>query len=65
MRSCGEDLAEGGVEEVGGAGSGGDEAGFQGVAPAHQLVHLRHDALLFGMLFHVGFRIFSTQSKCR
>jgi hypothetical protein len=46
--SCGEDLVEGGVEEVGGGGARGGEPGFQRGAPAQQLVHLRHDPLLFG-----------------
>ena len=41
-------MVEGGVEEVGGGGLGDGEPGFQRVAPAHQLVHLRHDPLLFG-----------------
>ena len=45
--SCGEDLVERGVEEVGGGGARGGEPGFQRVAPAHQLFHPRHDPLLF------------------
>ena len=43
-----EDSSECGVEEVGGGGLGGGEPGFQRVAPAHLLVHLRHDPPLFG-----------------
>ena len=46
--SCSQDLVEGGVEEVGGGGARGGEPGFQRVAPARQLVHFRHDPLLFG-----------------
>src|SRR5205809_6914724 len=48
LRSRIEDLVEGGVEEAGCGGLGGGEPGFQRVAPAHQLVHLCYDPLLFG-----------------
>ena len=54
-----EDLVEGGVEEVGGGSARGGDPSFQCVAPAHQLVHLRHNPLLLGerrngypILFH-------------
>ena len=48
IKSGGEDLVEGGVQQMFGGGLGGGEAGFQRVTPAQQLVHLRHDPLLFG-----------------
>lgn len=39
---------EGGVEEGGGGGLLGGELGFELVAPAQQLRHLRDDPLLLG-----------------
>ena len=48
MMLCRQDLEKGGVEEVGGGGADGGEVRFELVAPAQQLVHLRHDPLLFG-----------------
>ena len=48
QNSCGENLVKGAFEEVSSGGFGGREPGLQLVAPAHQLIHLRHDALLFG-----------------
>ena len=48
MRSCDENLVEGGVEEVGGGGLGGGEPGFQRVVQAQQRIRLSHDPLSFG-----------------
>lgn len=63
-----EDSSECSVEEVGGGGLGGGEPGFQRVAPAHQLVHLRHNPLLFGERGNQEFQfsqILQIQSRLR
>ncbi len=58
LNSCGEEEAEGGVEEVHAEGTGLVQLRFQRVAPLQQFLHPRHDALLSGQTWkphrHVG-----------